>query len=151
AAGGTFNWIITAVVANGPTTSATHITDTAPAGMTFGAISKGASGGGTVASLTCTAASGSPIDCTIASGASSGTYTITVAVTAPAANNTANCHSYTNTATSQYGTQTAVQTTDAVTVTGCLNPSIGLLKTDNTSHSVAAGGSFNWIITATVA
>ena len=148
AAGGTFHWLLTTTVANGPTNQPVHITDTLPAGMTAGAITL--SGTGTAGKLTCTAATGNP-DCTIATAAGNGTYIIDVTVTAPAANNTDNCHAYINTASANYGTAIpAGSPTDTVTVTGCANPGISILKTDSVNHTVAAGGAFNYVLTVTV-
>ena len=111
--------------------------------MTAGAITTSASNGGTVGSLSCNA-SGSPVACTLASGATSGTYVIDVTIQTGPANDLRSCITANNTALTQYGTTPAVNSnTDTVMVTGCANPTVSISKTDDVNHTVAAGGNFN--------
>ena len=146
AAGSTFHWLLTTTVTNGPTNQPTHITDNIPTGMTVNSITPSGTGAGT---LGCDA--GPAIDCTLSTGAGNGVYTITVSVTAPAANDTNNCHAYTNTATADYGTAIPqTKPTDTVTPTGCTNPSVSTVKSHSPAGDVAAGSSFHWILTTTV-
>src|SRR5439155_90117 len=143
AAGGTFNWIITATVSGNTTTAVTTISDTFPAGLTVGAVTPGAG-------VTCTG--GNAFPCTLPAGTAVGTYTMTVAMTAPGATPGSNCKSYQNsgTATGSNVANGSQSSQDSVAVTGCAGSAVSIVKTNSVGGSVAAGGTFNSIITATV-
>src|SRR5262249_46877224 len=131
AAGGTFNWIITATVSGNTTTAVTTISDTFPAGMTVGAVTPGAG-------VTCTG--GNAFPCTLPAGTAVGSYTMTVAMTAPSGTPGSNCKSYQNTgtATGSNVTNSPQTSQDSVTVTGCPAPAVSIVKTNNVGGSVAA-------------
>jgi hypothetical protein len=75
APGTTFNWVISVSVANGPTSSLLTLTDTLPAGFTYGTP--------TVTSpLSCTLTAG-VLTCTLPANTGIGTYTVTIPATAP--------------------------------------------------------------------
>ncbi len=139
AAGGTFNWIITATVSGGPSAAATTITDTAPTGMTFGAITKSVGGTADPSKLMCTTTSGSPVSCTVAASAPVGTYTVTIATTAPAASNINNCKLYTNEASFMID-GTPGTSSDSVTVTGCSAPTLPAVT--KVAHTPNTDGTF---------
>ncbi|MEO8541641.1 MAG: hypothetical protein ABI577_18015, partial [bacterium] len=149
AAGGSATWTISVTVSTNPTTAATQITDTLPAGFAI-------NGAGVSASsfTTCPVnigltyvGSAAVTGCTLPAGTLPGTYTITVPVVAPANFPFANCKLYTNTAAIVGGTSA----TDNLTVTGCVNPGLALAKTNNLGATpLSSGGTFNWIITATI-
>jgi hypothetical protein len=146
AVGGSFNWIITVTVSNGPTTAVATITDTIPTAFTAGAP---------VAAdppFDCSATVGNSISCTLDSGTVNGSYIITVPVTAPDGDPDTECTEYNNTAnvSGGGGTNTPSSDSDSVTVTDCEDPNVGIAKTNDTEGTVAVGGSFNWIITVTV-
>lgn len=147
AAGTPWNWTITITVAGGKTNKDVTVADTAPSGITFG-TSPTLTGSG----LTCGTTTATQYNCTLPSGAAIGTYTIKIPVTAVAATPDSNCKAYQNTVTSKYGTTTLPDRSDTVTVTGCTPPSVTLSKTDSTNGQfVVNGGTFNWVVTATVA
>ncbi len=151
--GGIFEWKITVTVSNGPTTEWASITDTIPPGMTaFGAYDTDDGTG--VGTITCFPASGSPVDCRIASGAGDGTYIIRVPIYAPAAGSTQSaCKAYDNTAYVRFDSEQApgISDTDRVTVTGCAQPSLAIDKTNDTDDdTVPASGTFDWKIKVTV-
>ena len=131
---GTFNWIVTAVVEDGPTLSALTITDDLPLGMTInGTITDAASNGGDATKMTCSAGDTDSLSCTLATAAPNSTYTITIPVLAPTASTLSVCKVYNNSASASFaGTGTVVGSpaTNAVTV---LCPDVSISKTAGTS------------------
>ena len=103
-------------MANGPTTQPYVVSDTAPAGITFNGITK--SGSGSLGSFTGNA-SGTPVSWTLATGATNGTYVLTIAATAPAANSADSCHDYINTASVGVVGADSKSANDTVAVTDC--------------------------------
>ncbi len=142
-AGGTFNWVLTVTVTNGPT-SAT-VSDTIPAGFIIGTVTDNA------ASIDCNTST-QTVTCSL-SATPTGTYTVTIPVTAPGGTPTTNCKQYTNNANISNGGGSNTQNdtaSDSVTVLCPAQPDVAISKSDNTSHSVHAGGTFNWVLTITV-
>jgi hypothetical protein len=76
APGTTFNWTISVSVATGPTSSVLTLSDTLPAGFTYGPIITSDS------ALNCSL-SGLNLTCTLNAGTGPGTYTVTIPATAP--------------------------------------------------------------------
>ncbi len=148
-AGGTFNWTLTITVTNGPT-SAT-VQDTIPSGFAIGSVTDKNSGNADESSIVCNTST-QTVTCSL-NATPSGTYTVTIPVTAPTGTPTTNCKQYTNTAniTNGGGSNTQNDTaSDSVTVLCPAQPDVAIAKSDNTSHSVHAGGTFNWVLTITV-
>ncbi len=104
-----FTWTITVNVAGGPTSSALTLSDTLPAGFTYGSPSA-------TSPLSCTLSSDT-LECTLPQNTPIGTYTVTIQATAPT-NNFEICGEHTNTVSfSGAGTEG----TDSATVTvGCV-------------------------------
>lgn len=146
ASGGTFNWVVTATVTNGPTTAAASIVDTLPAGFsTTGLPTFG--GTGTPGLLSCDPIVGQVLTCALATGAADGTYSITIPIQAPVpASNTA-CTGHTNSATvaGGGGTTSGSPATNQVTVT-C--PNVSVVKTAGTSP-VNVGTNVQFTVTVT--
>lgn len=107
--GEAFNWIIKVTVTGAATSAATSITDTIPADFTAGAPVE------TSDQLDCSASSGNSINCTLASGAPVGEYTITVPVTVSSEPEICG-EPITNTAVAQMGTEPAIDDDDDVTI-----------------------------------
>ncbi len=143
-----FDWILTVTVSNGPTTAGATITDTIPIGLTAGAPVPSSG------QLDCGASVGNAIICTLASGTTSGDYTITVPIATPDGSPTSECKAYDNTAsvTGGGGTNTPSSDTDSVTVTcpAPATPNVGIAKANNTGGTVGTSSSFDWTLTVTV-
>jgi fimbrial isopeptide formation D2 family protein/uncharacterized repeat protein (TIGR01451 family) len=110
APGTTFTWTITVTVANGQTSSQLNLTDTLPAGFTYGSPSA-------TSPLSCSLNTTTRLlTCTLPQGTAIGTYTVTIPTTVPT-NDFSVCGETTNTvAFSGAGTEG----TDSATVTiGC--------------------------------
>lgn len=107
--GDSFNWIIKVTVTGAATSAATSITDTIPADFNAGAPVE------TSAHLDCSASSDNSIDCTLASGAPVGEYTITVPVDVSGEPRVCG-EPITNTAEAQMGTEPAIDDDDDVTI-----------------------------------
>jgi hypothetical protein len=73
--GTTFNWVISVDVANGPTSSQLTLTDTLPAGFTYGTPTA-------TSPLSCTLPAG-VLTCTLPANTGIGTYTVTIPATVP--------------------------------------------------------------------
>ncbi|MBK6560696.1 choice-of-anchor K domain-containing protein [Candidatus Amarobacter glycogenicus] len=127
--GGTFNWVLTAVVSSGPTVANATITDTLPPGFTVNGTITDSADNGQAAKMTCTPNGAVPgatgFSCTLASTAANGTYTITVPVKAPTVTGSTQCVQYTNVATATFaavggvpgGTVVQTNNSNSVTVT----------------------------------
>ncbi|MGE3421768.1 MAG: hypothetical protein AB7N24_06900 [Dehalococcoidia bacterium] len=147
--GGSFNWVITAVVEDGPTLSPLTILDDLPLGMTInGTITDTASGGGDATKMTCSAGDSDSLSCTLAATAPNGTYKITVPVLAPTASTLSVCKLYNNSASASFsgvGTVVGSPATDGVTV---LCPDVSISKSAGTSP-VNAGAPISFTIKVT--
>ncbi len=125
AAGGSFDWTITVTVTNGPTQSAFEITDPLPAGFTQSGISAGGTGS---PALDCSGSTPTVVDCALANGAGSGTYTATIAATAPGSSRHVCGQAFVNTASVDLALSSGeaqivpLSASDTVTVT-CVTPS----------------------------
>ena len=151
AAGGAATWTITVNVLVNPTTSAWTVTDTLPAGFVVSA--PGISDDSASLSCTPTAAGTTSFTCTLAANAPVGVHTITVPVTAPPNFPVDNCAAYTNNATISGGSGSVLvnsTATDSLTVTGCVDPSIALSKSNDLAGPLVSAGAFNWKVKATV-
>ncbi|MFN8618537.1 MAG: CARDB domain-containing protein [Dehalococcoidia bacterium] len=151
-AGGSATWTITVNVQVNPTTSAWTISDTLPTGFVVSAA--GITDDSTSVTCTPTAAGTTAFSCTLAANAPVGAYKITVPVTAPANFPMANCKAYTNSATIAGGTGSVIDgsatASDSITVTGCVNPSLALSKSNDLSGPLGSAGTFNWKVKATI-
>lgn len=143
-AGATFNWILTVNVTGAPTSAAQSVTDEIPTAFTVDAT-PGVST--TIPGSTCGVDANNTVTCSLPANTAVGSYTVTIPVTAPAGTVSGNCKDYDN--TGHVGTTPS--NTDTVTVDGCGTPSVTMSKSDDApNQTVAAGGSFNWILTTTV-
>lgn len=143
-AGATFNWILTVNVTGAPTSAAQLVTDEIPTAFTVDAT-PGVST--TIPGSTCVVDANNKVTCSLPANTAVGSYTVTIPVTAPADTVSGNCKDYDN--TGHVGTTPS--NTDTVTVDGCGTPSVTMSKSDDApNQTVAAGGSFNWILTTTV-
>lgn len=130
--GESFNWIIKVTVSGAATSAATSITDTIPADFTAGAPVE------TSDQLDCSASSGNNINCTLASGAPVGEYTITVPVTVSSEPEICG-EPITNTAVAQMGTEPAIDDDDSVTI-NCNETPTRVLEVCKHVESDSAGG-----------
>lgn len=133
ALGDSFDWTITATVANGPTTANYAIWDDVPAQFTVNSITE------TDASVSCAAAPLDPVSCTLASGAANGAHTIKVNVTVKAA---ATCGPVTNNVHNGTSGAAPVVASDTVTITGC-----GSVTIDKSDSQEIVGNDVIWTIT----
>jgi hypothetical protein len=107
--GTTFNWVISVDVEDGPTSGVLTLTDTLPAGFTYGAPTA-------TSPLSCTLTAG-VLSCTLPANTGIGTYTVTIPATVPT-DTFAICGPHTN---SVVFSGANIQGTDSATVTvGCV-------------------------------
>ena len=132
--GQSFNWTITATVANGPTVAPYAMYDDIPAGFTLNSVTPSAG-------ITCSSGNNDPVICTLGVGSGSGPHALTINVTVNAA---ATCGPVTNTVIN--GTAAAAGqpvASDEVTIAGC--GEVTMEKSD-TTQLVDAGANIQWDI-----
>ena len=128
--GQSFDWTITATVANGPTTSSYAIWDDIPAQFIVNSVTE------TDASLTCNNAD--PVSCTLASGAATGAHVITVNVTVA---NGATCGPVTNNVHNGASGTAPIVASDEVTIAGC-----GSVTIEKSDSEEVVGSDVIWTI-----
>ncbi len=139
-AGGSFNWLVTISVTNGPA-SAT-VEDTVPANFAIGSVSAND------ASIDCSNVS-QTVTCTL-TNTPTGTYTVTIPVTAPAASVDGACANHENDVVVTSGGGTNANNDSASDTVGVICPDVGVFKSNDAGGSITAGGSFTWTVTVAV-